>query len=345
MDKFLVSLLVAIVVLLFILFAMFFLLVFYRIREVKNKMRITRYIEERQVDWYEYLLGDDMPIDSLKPNGQLELEAIDELFFRFSYHFSSDEINDKVNAFAEHYMNDYYSKGLGHRSSGIRINTLNKINLFNLTFMLDKVSRQLQKKKSYSKTEYILMYEIISRFSKTEFMAHFIHPKVSLGEFDYKKLLMELDETQISLLAEDFNELPEVLQLATIEIVGVRHYLEWLPLLHECLDSSVQELRIRALKSIAELEVADALELYEGFSRSTVWEERLMTAKIFRSVSSEKALPVLNHLIKDSTYQVRAQAAKSMKSLKNGQQALYSVITTSSDEFAIDVAEEMFGKE
>lgn len=345
MDKILLSLLLVIVALLIILFALFFLLVFYRMQEVKNKNKIKRYIEERQADWYEYLLGVDMPMNSLKPNSPLELEAIDELFFHISYHFASDEITDKINAFATTYMTDNYYKGLTNRNSGVRINTLNKIHLFNLSFMLDAVSKQLQSKKRYSKTEYILMYEVISAFTEKDFVAHFIHPKVSLGEFDYKKLLMELDETQIHLLAEDFNELPEVLQLTLIEIVGVRHYLDWLPLLHKCLESTIQELRIRSLKSIAELEVADALKLYEGFSHSSIWEERLMIAKIFRSAPTEDALPVLNHLIKDPAYPVRAQAAKSMKSLRNGQQALYSVITMSTDEFAVDVAEEMFGKE
>ncbi|ARK21251.1 HEAT repeat domain-containing protein [Sporosarcina ureae] len=345
MDKLLVSLLLVIVALLIILFGMFFLLVFYRMQEMKNKKGIREYIEARKDDWYEYLLGDGMPIEVLMPNGPLELEAIDELFFRFSYHFSSDEINKKVNTFAALYMSDYYSKNLHSRSSGVRINALNKISLFNLTFMLDPVSKVLAKRKIYPKAEYLLIYEIIIKFSRTDFIAHFIHPKVPLGEFDYKRLLLELDETQISLLAEDFNELPDVLQLTLIEIIGVRHYLDWLPLLHECLDSPAQELRIRALKSIAKLEVADALKLYEVFSHSDVWEERLMTAKIFRSAPTEEALPVLKHLIKDSTYPVRAQAAKSIKSLKNGQQALYSVITTSSDEFAVDVAEEMLGKE
>ncbi|PID20459.1 hypothetical protein CSV61_14410 [Sporosarcina sp. P3] len=345
MDKFLLSLLFVILVLLIILFALFFLLVFYRMREVKNKNKMNRYIEEHQADWCEYLLGEKFPIDSLKPVSHLELEAIDELFFRFSYHFASDEITDKINAFAAMYMTDYYHTGLASRSGSVRINTLNKIHLFNLSFMLDAVIQQLQEKEKYSKTEYILMYEVMAKFSEMDFVAHFIHPRVPLGEFDYKKLLMELDETQIRLLAENFNELSEVLQLTLIEIVGVRHYLDWLPLLHECLKSSTQELRIHALKSIADLEVADALKLYEGFSYSPVWEERLMTAKIFRSAPTEEALPVLNHLIKDPTYPVRAQAAKSMKSLRNGQQALYSVITTSSDEFAVDVAEEMFGKE
>lgn len=345
MDKLLMSLLLVIVVLLAILFAMFFLLVFYRKQEVKSKNHIKEYIEDRKEDWYEYLLGEGTLPEALKPNGTLELDAIDELFFRFSYHFSSDEINNKVNAFAALYMSDYYSKNLTSRSRGVRINTLNKISLFNLPFMLEPVSKLLEKKKVYSKTEYLLIYEIIAKFSRANFVAHFITPKVPLGEFDYKKLLMELDEVQISLLVEDFDVLPDELQLTMIESIGVRHYLDWLPLLHHCLDSPDQELRIRALKSIAKLEVADSLKLYESFLHSDVWEERLMTAKIFRSAPSEEALPVLTHLIKDSSYQVRAQAAKSMKSLKDGQQALYSVITTSSDEFAVDVAEEMFGKE
>ncbi|PIC83226.1 HEAT repeat domain-containing protein [Sporosarcina sp. P1] len=345
MDKILISLLLVIVVLLIILFALFFLLVFYRMQEVKKKEKVIKYIEDRQVDWYEYLLEEDMSLEGLKPHGNLELEAIDELFFRVNYHISSDEIKEKVNAFAAVYMSDYYKGKLASRSRELRINTLNKISLFHLRFMLDPVSALLEKKKKHSKTELLLMYEIIGKFSRTDFVAHFIAPKVPLGEFDYKKLLMGLDEEQINLLAEDFDVLPELLQLTMIEIIGVHHYLDWLPLLHKCLDSSDQEMRIRALKSIAELEVADSLELYEPFSHSTIWEERLMTAKIFRFAPTEEALPILKHLIKDPTYQVRAQAAKSIKSLKNGHQALYSVITMSSDEFAVDVAEEMFGKE
>ncbi len=345
MDNFLVGLLLVVVILLITLFILFFVLIFYRLREVKNKDKIKDYIEQRQDDWFDYLLGEDVESEALKPLNTIEMEAIDELFFRISYHFASDKITEKVNGFAEQYMKEYYEKRLNSRNSGIRVNTLNKIYLFNLSFMLDEVSQQLQKKQLFSKAEYLLIYTIIAKFSEADFVAHFMNPKVPLGEFDYKKLLMELDENQIYVMAKQFDQLPEMLQLTAVEIVGVRHYLNWIPLLHHCLKSPIQELRIRALKSIAELEVADALPLYEKFSRSAVWEERLMTAKIFRSASTEQALPVLNELIKDSTYAVRAQAAKSMKSLKNGQQALYSVITTSSDAFAVDVAEEMLGKE
>lgn len=345
MDDFLIGLLLIVAVVLMLLVILFFALLFYRLAEVRNKNKIKVYIEQHQVEWFNYLLGEETNGEMLKPENTIEMEAIDELFFRISYHFASDEIADKINRFAEQYMSDYYVKRLNSRSSGVRINTLNKIYLFNLSFMLDPVAKQLEKKEVFSKGEYLLIYTIMAKFSETDFVAHFMNPKVSLGEFDYKKLLMELDEDQIHVLAEEFDQLPEVLQLTSVEIVGVRHYLNWLPLLHHCLKSPVQELRIRSLKSIAELEVADSLLLYEEFAHSTVWEERLMTAKIFRSAPTEEALPVLNELIKDAKYPVRKQAAKSMKALKNGQQALYSVITTSSDAFAVDVAEEMLERE
>ncbi|ARD47880.1 HEAT repeat domain-containing protein [Sporosarcina sp. P33] len=345
MDKLLLTLLLIILFILLILFIMFFVLVYYRIQEVKKKEKIADYIKERQDEWYDYLFRDNLQAETLMPKHTVELEAIDELFFRLSYHFASEDISGKMNDFAKRYMSGYYTKQLNSRSAGVRINTLNKIKLFNLTFMAEEVLKQPQRKRKYSKTEYLLIYAIIAKFSAAEFVAHFIRPQVPLGEFDYKKLLIELEKSQIDLLGEKFDELPELLQLTLIEIAGVNYYLDWLPLLHQCLDSTNQELRIRALKSIAELEVADVLTLYKEFAYSPVWEERLMTAKILRSAPAEDALPVLNQLIGDSVYQVRAQAAKSMKSLRNGQQALYSVITTSSDEFAVDVAEEMFGKE
>lgn len=344
MNRLLLVLATVTVTLSLVLLALLILLIFYRLRQVKNEKTIAYYIEVNQEDWISYLLGESVEMEKLKPTSIFEMEAIDELFFRLRYHFDSQELTSKINGFASIYLDEYYHKQLTSRNPGIRMNMLNKIYLFELTFLEAEVIERL-KGKIYSKEEYLLQCKIIAKNALADFVPYFIRPALPLGEFDYKKLLVELEIPQIKRLAEEFDDLPEQLQLAIVDIVGSYYYLDWLPLMHHCLHSEVQELRIRALKSIASIQTADAYPVYREFASSSVWEERLMVAKIFRFAPEQQAEDVLNHLITDQTYQVRLQAAKSMKYLKNGQQALYSVITNSSDEFAVDLAEEMLGKE
>ncbi|MDV6378305.1 HEAT repeat domain-containing protein [Sporosarcina sp. GW1-11] len=344
MNRILLLLMLAIVLLFLVLLFLFLLLIFYRLRQVKRKKTIQNYIERYQEKWISYLVDDELSPEQLKPANAVEMEAVDELFFRLRYHFDSEELTKKINDYASEYMESYYLKQLTHRNPSIRINVLYKIYLYDLTFLHDAIIKQLEKK-VHSKEEYLVLCKIVAKNFQTDFAPYYINPKIPLGEFDYKRLLVELDKSQIELLAEDFDDLPDLLKFTILDIVGANHYLDWLPLMHHCLDSPIQELRIRALKNIALLEVADAYSVYEKFASSTVWEERLMAAKIFAFSPQEQAEAVLNRLITDSSYAVRLQAAKSMKSLKNGQQALDSVITNSSDAFAVDLAEEMLGKE
>ncbi|AXI00132.1 hypothetical protein DV702_10630 [Sporosarcina sp. PTS2304] len=343
MNSLLLFMIVLIISLFLVLVLLFLLLLFYRFRQVKNKKTIANYIELHQSKWLDYLLGGELSAELKKPANTLELEAIDELFFRIRYHFSSDELTKKIDQYASEYMKTYYVKQLNYRNSGIRLNVLNKIYLYEFSFLHEEIMNRL--KKSNSKEEYLLLCKIIAKNSSSDFVSYYANPKRRLGEFDYKRLIVELDESQTRLLAKDFDALPDPLKYSLLDIVGAKFYLDWLPLLHYCLDDSDPELRIRALKSIALLEVTPTYSMYEEFASSSIWEERLMVAKIFASAPEEQAEVILNRLITDSSYAVRMQAAKSMKMLKNGQQTLYSVITNSTDEFAVDLAEEMLGKE
>lgn len=345
MDR-LVMVLIGVNVLFFALLVfLFVLLAGYRLREVKKKEAIEHYIDRHQQDWYDCLIQGRLPAENLQPAGFAEMEAIDSLFFRFKSNFSSQTMNKEMQRFAMLYMEDYYVGQLKSKKWSVRMNALHKVYGLEWTFMLGNVQEMVRADQTYSREEYLLMYRIIAKLAPEEFLDYIVKPKVKFGEFDFRKLLVELEEPQLQILADEFKILPFLLQLTLVEIIGVRFYFNWLPFLQERLDSEEQELRIRALKSIAALGLADDPDIYAKFIESPVWEERLMVAKIYRAAPADEAEQALKKLITDSSYPVRAQAAASMRALKNGQQALYSVIRTSPDGFAVDLAEEMIGKE
>ncbi len=345
MNNLLITLVVSIGLLLLVLLVLCAKLIIFRYFEIRKRNAIQSYIERRQAEWFQYLVEGSVPMEQLRPANQLEVEAVDQLFFQYQSTFSSEQIAFGMKQFAMTYMESYYKNHLFSTKWSIRMNGLQKIYLFNWLFLSGEIIKLLRSKKLYSKEEYILIYRILAKFEPKHFVSYYMNPKVPLGEFDYRKLLIELEERQLSLLAEKFVELPHVLQKVLIEMIGVKFYLEWLPLLHKCLDSPDKELRISALKSIAALGSLDDMDRYERFAKSAHWQERLMTAKIFRSAHPQQAERVLGVLIADSNYQVRLQAAASMKVLKSGTVALMSVITTSNDKYAIEIAQEMLGKE
>lgn len=345
MNNVLISLLLCVFGIFLLLVCLCVVLIVYRIHEVRKEKLIEAYLTKRQQEWFAYLVEGQLSAKQLQPKSKIEKDAIDKLFFHYRVNFSSETISYGMKLFAMHYLEDYYKRQLNSRSKSIRMNVYYKIYLFEWKFLLADVVDKLTSKQEYSKEEYLMMYRIIAKFDSEHFIRYYLNPKVHLGEFDYRKLLFELDEEQLLVLANLFEDLPQTLQWILVEIVGVKFYVNWLPFLNNCLGSEDSELRIRALKSIASLERIENVSAYEVFATSPIWEERLMVAKVFGVAPPDLAEPVLQKLMIDPSYQVRLQAAHSLTKLKTSHQAFTTIIQTSLDESAVALAEEMLEKE
>ncbi|MFK2826881.1 hypothetical protein QYG89_14595 [Bacillus sp. B190/17] len=335
----------AIAFLLFVLVMVFIYIAVQRMRQNRMNEKIQQYIKKYSEDWYSYLIegGDSKGISTIK--AAYERNAIDQILIRYAKNISGEHTLRRISDFAEHYLQDYYRDMLNSNSWSIRMNALNKILDLRLGFLLDDILKMLKREKSYSDQEYLVMYKILSVFKDDYFIYHLLHPKCTLSEFEYKRILYTADLNHLKELVRKLEDLPRTLQYVVIDMIGIRRYVEYIPFLEGLLVSDDREQRIRVLKSIGLIGYITNIDKYVPFVESSVWEERLMAAKLLRHVHLSQSSPYLERLIKDSSWWVRKQAADTLISQKMGEKVLELVILSGNDRYAVDIAKEVLGKE
>ncbi len=332
-------------ILLVVLFSLAGLLIVQRLRTERKRSKVQFAIESKQKDWFAYLIEGTISAGGLAPSSRVEIEAADEVLYRYRSNFNSEDLHYRIITYTEQYLEKYYRELLMSKTWSIRMNGLQRISLFNLQFMTPEVQKMAATGSSYSKEEILLIYKILASMTPTKFVPYFTNPAVPLGEFDYRRLLTSLDVDQLILLARQFDQLPVVLKRVLVDVTGSGYFLRLLPLLEHCLDSEDAELRIRALKAIALIDTFPSTSSTTVFVRSPIWEERLMVAKLYANAPLEEAHEILTTLLTDPVYQVRKQAAASLQDMRTGKSTLQEFIRHSEDPYAIDMAVEMIDKE
>lgn len=321
------------------------LLLLKRIQTTRKRTKIEAYIEKTQTDWYKYLIEGTIEAEALAPSNKIEIEAADEVLYRYRKSFNSKLIHAQTIHYTELYLEPFYRKTINSQKWSTRMNALQRIFIFQLQFMIDEVVDIAKEHRTDSKEEMLLVYKIIAMMKPTKFIPYFMNPTLCLGEFDYRRLLTPLSEEQLRLVAKQFDDLPTVIKYVLVDVIGDKYFINFLPLLENCITSDDVELRIRALKAIARIDTFPETDVAKKFVTSPIWEERLMAAKLYANAPLEIAHVTLTDLLTDTVYQVRKQAALSLKTIRTGDQALQAFIQQSTDGFAIEMATEMIGKE
>lgn len=312
-----------------------------RFRETRSLAKVEQYIKQHNVEMYLYLIEGKVLSEGLIPQTRLDIRAIEEMIVCYTKNLSGEDILFRITAYMERYLQEHYRKQLKSSKWSIRINTLYKIADFRLYFLLDDVLGMLNRSKNYSRDEYFQMYKILATFESDELIPFLLQPKVKFGELEYKKLLYYLNHRQFDMLLDQYESLSNVLQRMMIDIIGMKHIVEFVPFLENRLNDESLEIRIRALKSIAQIGLIRDIDLYVPFTQSTYWEERMMVTKLLVHAPISQALPHLEVLLKDSSWWVRSAAAKSIHNHKKGKEILESIMITTTDRFAFDMIAEV----
>lgn len=344
-ENTIITMLAGIIFLMTILLFLFVFIVIQRMREKKSLAYITDYIHKYGDILYLQLIEGDQFSSRIKPINKTEKKAIEKILLHYSKNITDNDILLRIKYFVEANLQNDYRKQLNSRRWSTRMNVLYKIIDFQMEFLVDDVLKMLNSSKKYSADEYFQMYKILSFFRKEEFIGYLSHPKFELAEIDFKKLIFNADTKQLESLIAQFEDLPIALKYSIIDIIGIKNFLDGLPFLERRLVDRDLEIRIRALKANVQLGVIRDLSLYLPFIESSSWEERLMIAKLLMFVPIETSLPYLKKLLKDPSWWVRSQAAKTIKTYKEGETVLETIIETIEDRFAIDMAKEALGKE
>lgn len=323
---------------------LFVYIVLQRIRQDLVTAKMKQFKKQHSTSMYLYLMKGEALPDTFIPVTKWKMQAIEEMLSRYMNNIIGDTVISQVNAYTEQYLQEHYRKQLKNHKWSTRLNVLYKIADFYMYFLIDDVLQLLNSKQKYSKDEYFQIYRLLAIFRHEAFLDHLLQPKKELGQLDYKKLFNCLDQHQLEMIIEQYEKLPFILQKSVIEIVGIKHLSKFSLFLEERLNEDVPEIRIRALKSIGQIGLIRDVSLFLPFTQSIYWEERMMLAKLLAFVPLSMSNSYLFDLLKDSSWWVRFQAARSILSHKNGVEMLERIITSTDDRFAIDMAKEVLGK-
>lgn len=317
-----------------------------RLLERKNERRKEWYFRKFKDEIYNYLLAGEKLSRHLIPICKWKIEAMEHVFLQYIKTAQNEEMLMRITNYAEIYLLDYYRKLLCHRKWSIRINTLYCINEFQLTALAEDVESLLYKKKNYTKEEYFEIYKLLVKKQRNceQMVCYFAKIGDIFSEFEYRRLLMEMTEQQIEGLLFALHKLPYSLQLSIFDVIGIRKLESCIPALEQHLQAKDIEMRLRVLKAMSQFPHLSNLDQYYRFAESQHWQERLMFAKLTQHFNEKEAIAFLLRLIKDPSWWVRQQAAKSLQMLQSGYQMLESIIKENEDPFAADMAKEILRK-
>ena len=327
-----------IIILAIIMLVLFLYLVYKRIVQNNQLKRKNVYLKERLAEWDAYFRSEIALHDGMIPKNDAEIQSVESIFSTYINNFSDVEIKEKIQIFSCQHLEHYYKKLLQSKKWSIRINALNRVVDFQMGCLLDECKKMGQQKLSHE--EFFLLLLIYSRLDFNHFLKVIQSTEEILSENEYKILLIELDSEGLKQVLNRFNEWNIFFQYALITVLGIKRDVSELSFLEERIMDDDPEIRIRALKAINEIGAISALEKYLPFVDSSIWEERLMVAKIFRNVAFERVLLSLKKLIHDESWWVRSEASKTLNQSRRGQVVLEEIIENSTDLFAMDMAKE-----
>ncbi|PFA67448.1 hypothetical protein CN378_11440 [Bacillus sp. AFS015802] len=304
----------------------------------RNRARIDKYKEELQLPLFQFL-HEGILSEELEVRSSLQVRALVELLAGFSKMLASEDIQERLQAFAEEHVRPFILSQLGHRRWSIRMNALYWIQDFRMKSMMGPL-RELHASKKLSKAEEIQLLKIDVLFDEPGLVEKMTGTKHEWTEFEYSLLFHSLREDQFRPLVSSFDELPGIMRFALIDSIGVKNRMEHIPFLKGLLDSDATELRIRALKAIVGMEFYLEVETLSIHLRAESWQERLMAIKACEYIRSTELTPHLQGLMGDPSFYVRSQAAQSLLRLENGEAVLREIAAHAEDEYAKDMAEQ-----
>jgi HEAT repeat protein len=309
-----------------------------KIIDNKNRAYIEQYKEEYQLALFQFL-HEGVKSECLNDRSPLKIRALVELLAGFSKMFASDDIQERLQGFAEERFQTFILSQLRHSRWSIRMNALYWIQDFKMKSMKEPLT-ELHASKNVSKAEEIQLLKIAALFEEENLVSRLIEPKHELTEFEYSLLLHTLRKEQFGPLVHVFEELPEVMRFALIDSIGARNRMEHVPFLQRLLEDGSTELKVRALKAVVGMEFYLDVERLSVHLRADSWQERLMAIKACEYIRSKQLTPYLTELMSDPSFYVRSQAAQSLLRLENGEGVLREIAVHAEDEYARDMAEQ-----
>ncbi|MFP7295640.1 HEAT repeat domain-containing protein [Neobacillus niacini] len=318
---------------------LFLLLVYLMIRkmwEIKKRKEIDSYKDKINPFFFSIIVEGEFS-RALGFGTSIKLKAIEELLSRYVKILEGEEERKRLSDLASLYLQDYYRKLLKNRRWSRRMNALYHIEDFHMTVLKEDVI-QLITKKTLSKRENVQVLRILASFQTNGFPDLLKNHEHYLNEYDYRSILMRLNQGLFEQFVLQFHKSSNSLQLAILDVISLKKANIYRAFTESVFTAYKGEVRIRALKALAEIGDMQDVEPCLEMMYSPEWQERMVAAKLIGSIKEERGIPRLIELLHDHSWWVRSQAGQSISQFPNGKSILQSVLARSKDAFARDMA-------
>lgn len=316
-------------------------LIYQRGYEERKKHEIEKYIQKTKIIWQEYFLEDDQFTVTLIPKNKNQILAVEHIFLSYLRNISNPIIQQKIYNFAQMYLKDYYQNELKSKNGSKKMNAMYRIADFHIKELISTCEVSIKHKHSIEVFQLLKIYSILE---KEKFIHEILLCNYSFSESEYKKLFSYLEVEMLQRLMGKMENLQQAAQYALIDTIAAKGSMDVIEGLEELLASEDTEIRIRTLRGLERIGVFRDLETYIPFVNSSIWEERLMVAKLFKYAPLTYTSGHLEKLLQDSNWWVRSQAASTIIEDPRGYQRLKKFIETTNDQYAIDMANEVLEK-
>ncbi|RBW71509.1 HEAT repeat domain-containing protein [Bacillus taeanensis] len=289
--------------------------------------KLNRYIQQSEFP-KEYNLEDS-----------LVFHGVEEALAEYGSFVRDVETSRYIREYVEKNFTPYYRRLLSHRSWSIRMNTLYRIDDFQMTTL----HKELMKLYRSSETTKLEKYQIMRIFATLQHENLFYMlggQGEGLPNFYYRDILLRLDEAFFAKFIERSKEYSLPLLEGLLDAVGEKRDITYLSFVEQMLLHSSIEIRIRALKAISKLGYIQRYDIVFQLAQSNSWQERLMCARILAKVQTKDSLSFLKTMMSDSSWWVRSAAAQSVLEFADGRKILSEISNHHEDQYARDMAKE-----
>jgi hypothetical protein len=317
-----------------LLFLLLLYLIIRKAKEIKKRREIESYKNRINTQIFS-IIAEGKRYRGIGCETAIKQKAMEELLSRYVKILEGEEEKKRLWDLASHCLQGYYRKRLKSKKWSHRMNALYHIEDFHMIKLLDEVVI-LSKKKNITHQENIHVLRILATFQYNG-LKEVLHYH-DLSEYEYRSIFMRLNHDLFDQFVLSFHKSTPPLQYAILDVISLKKALEYRFFTENIFITYKGEVRLRALKALAEIGYVSNIEPYLQLLYSSSWQERMVAAKLIGSIKEQKGIPRLIELLHDQIWWVRSQAGQSISKFPNGKAILQSVLETSKDAFARDMA-------
>ncbi|WP_419953990.1 HEAT repeat domain-containing protein [Neobacillus niacini] len=319
-----------------LLFLLLLYLIIRKSREIKTRREIESYKNKINNQIFP-IIAQGQVFRGMGCETAIEQRAMEELLSRYVKILEGEEEKKRLSDLATHCLQGYYQRRLKSKRWSYRMNALYHIEDFHMTKLLNEVVL-LSKKKKISHQEMIHVLRILASFQFKDLLDLLQNHYHYLSEYENRGILMRLNQDLFDQFVLSFHKSTPPLQFAILDVISLNKAIKYRVFTENIYLTYKGEVKLRALKALAEIGYVRNIEPYLQLLYSSSWQERMVAAKLIGSVKEEKGIPRLIELLHDQVWWVRSQAGQSISQFPNGKAILQSVLETSKDAFARDMA-------